>query len=94
MIQTRNLKALTDARLLTTIFIGVAAGILGFDGLMGIVFWFVADICVSILMCIRFAFRAKPYFKSLRDVFTAGLSANVMTFMVTWVFLHNIVYIL
>mgnify|MGYP001224227568 CR=1 FL=1 len=94
MIMQRNLKALTDARLLTTIFIGVAAGILGFDGLMGIVFWFATDICVSILMCLRFACKAKPYFKSLRDVFSAGLSANVMTFMVTWVFFHNIVYIL
>ena len=94
MILARNLKALTDARLLTTIFIGVAAGILGFDGLMGIVFWFATDICISVLMCMRFAFRAKPYFKSLKDVFTSGLGANVMTFMVTWVFFHNIVYIL
>ena len=94
MIVQRNLKALTDARLLTTIFIGIAAGILGFDGLMGIVFWFVTDLCISALMCLRFAFKAQPYFKKLRDVITAGLSANVMTFMVTWVFLHNIVYIL
>ena len=94
MIHQRNLKALTDARLLTTIFIGVAAGILGFDGLMGIVFWFATDIAISILMCMRFAFKAEPYFKSLSEIFTAGLASNVMTFMVTWVFFHNIVYIL
>ena len=94
MILGRNLKALTDARLLTTIFIGVAAGILGFDGLMGIAFWFACDITISIIMLMRFAFKATPYFKSVKDIFMAGIFSNVMTFMVTWVFFHNIVYIL
>ena len=91
---TRNTKALTDARVLTTIFIGIAAGILGFDGPLGIVFYLVADYFVSFLMLTRFAFTAKPYFTGLGPIFKAGLMSNVMTFMVTWVLFHNLVYIL
>ena len=94
MIMGRNLKALTDARMLTTIFIGAAAGILGFDGLMGILFWLSCDVAISIVMLLRFACKATPYFKTLKDIFMAGAFSNVMTFMVTWIFFHNIIYIL
>ena len=93
MIQ-RNTKALVDARVLTTIFIGIAAGILGFDGPLGLVFYFGADFAVSLLLLARFTFKAEPYFPNLASIFTTGLVSNVMTFMVTWVLFHNLVYIL
>ena len=93
MIQ-RNTKALLDARVLTTIFIGIAAGILGFDGPLGLVFYFAADFVVSLTLLVRFAFKAEPYFTGLATIFTTGLVSNVMTFMVTWVLFHNLVYIL
>ena len=93
-MSARNIKALTDTRLLTTIQIGIAAGILGFDGLMGIVFFCVADLIVSIIMCLRFGFTAAPYFESIAKVFSTGLLSNVMTFNVTWILFHNLVYIL
>ena len=61
MIQ-RNKKALTDARVLTTIFIGIAAGILGFDGPLGVIFYFGVDVVVSLLILVRFGFQPAPYF--------------------------------
>ena len=93
MIQ-RNKKALTDARVLTTIFIGIAAGILGFDGPLGVIFYFAMDILVSLLVLLRFGFMATPYFSDLQQIFSTGLISNTMTFMVTWVLFHNLVYIL
>ena len=90
----RNTKNLTDLRVLTTIFIGIAAGILGFDGPLGIVFYFAMDYVVSILLILRFGFKARPFFQNLKQIFKAGLTTNVMSFMVTWVLVHNLVYIL
>ena len=91
---TRNKKALMDARVLTTIFTGIAAGILGFDGPLGVIFYFGIDFVVSLLILMRFGFKAEPYFMDLNSIFSTGLVSNVMTFMVTWVLFHNLVYIL
>ena len=93
MIQ-RNKKSLMDGRVLTTIFTGIAAGILGFDGPLGVIFYFGIDFIVSMLMLFRFGFKAEPYFTDVQSIFTTGLVSNVMTFMVTWVLFHNLVYIL
>ena len=81
-------------RIPTTILIGAAAGILGFDGPLGIVFFFAMNVLISCLLVLRFGFQPRPYFKTLNQIFKTGLYSNVMTFMVTWVFFHNIVYIL
>ena len=94
MMMNRNTLALTNTRVLCTIFIGIAAGILGFDGPIGILFYFAADVIVSLIMVARFGFQPKPYFTSLAKIFNTGLISGVMTFMVTWVLFHNLVYIL
>mmetsp|Transcript_41665 Transcript_41665/g.54877 ORF Transcript_41665/g.54877 Transcript_41665/m.54877 type:complete len:83 (+) Transcript_41665:248-496(+) len=81
-------------RLIITLCIGVAAGILGFDGPLGIVFFFAVNFLVSCLLALRFGFQAKPYFRNFNQFFQTGATSNFMTFMVTWVFFHNLVYIL
>ena len=93
-IMQRNLRALTEVHTVSTIFIGVAAGIFGFDGLMGVVFYFAMDLCVGLLLVAYFGFKADPYFAGLGQLIRTGLFSNVMTFMVTWVLFHNLVYIL
>ena len=81
-------------RLITTILIGVATGILGFDGPLGILFWLATNLVVSFILAVRFGFTAKPYFKSMGVILKTGATSNFMSFMVTWVFFHNLVYIL
>ena len=90
----RNIQAISQMRLVITLCIGVATGILGFDGPMGILFFFGINLLVSCLLAVRFGFQAKPYFRDFSQFFTTGATANFMTFMVTWVFFHNLVYIL
>ena len=90
----KNDRALTSTRLLTTVCAGVVAGILGFDGAIGILFYLLVDALVGVVLLARFGFQAQPYFLSLGKIFTAGLAANTMTFMVSWVFFYNLVYIL
>ena len=72
----------------------MAAGVYGFDGLLGIVFYFVCDLMLGAIMVASLGFKAQPYFQGLRQVVTTGLMGNVMTFMVVWVLIHNLVYIL
>ena len=82
-------------RTVTTILIGAATGILGFDGPIGILFYAVMDVIVSLLLLLRFGCKKEPHWLSLSSVFNTGLfPTNFMTFMVSWVLFFNIVYIL
>ena len=60
-----NLRAITGVRTMTTIFIGLAAGIIGMNGLMGVLFYLVVDLIVGLVLAIRFGFKADPFFNSL-----------------------------
>ncbi len=55
-------------RCIISVMIGVTAGILGFDGPIGILYFFVINAIVSALLALRFAFQAKPYFKNLTQI--------------------------
>ena len=54
----RNLREIGKMRLIMTILIGVATGILGFDGPVGILFWLACNLFVSCLLAVRFGFAA------------------------------------
>ena len=94
MIKMRNFRALTNIRTLSTIFIGMAAGIFGIDGLIGMIFFLIADVMVGILTLASIGFEAKPYFSSSFEVISKDLGAKFMTFMVCWVLFYNLVYVL
>ena len=85
---------MTNTRLLTTIFVGMAAGILGFDGPLGVIFYFICDYVISLILLIRFRFKPRPYYTTWKFIAWVGLKKNVMTFMVIWVLFYNVVYIL
>ena len=93
-ILATNLRAITGVRTLTTIFTGLAAGILGMNGLMGVLFYVAVDLIVALVLAIRFGFKADPYFLSMSQVMMTSFASNVMTFMVSWIFVYNIVYVL
>ena len=61
----RNAQNLVNMRCIVAIMIGVTAGILGFDGPAGIVYFFAINAIVSFMLALRFGFNAKPYFKSV-----------------------------
>ena len=88
------MRALGEVRTLATIFVGLAAGILNFDGLSGVLFYFAADFVVGVILLLYFGFKAEPFFPSLATLLFNGLGSNIMTFMVIWVLFHNLVYVL
>ena len=90
----RNAQQLVNMRCIVAIMIGVTAGILGFDGPVGIAYFFAINLIVSCWLALRFGFNPKPYFKNVTQIMQTGATANFMTFAVTWVFCYNLVYIL
>ena len=82
------------ARTLGTIWIGLVAGVMGFGGMEGILFYLLADMILSLVLIAFMGGKAKPYFTSLMQVAMTGLMGNVMTYIVIWVFAHNLVYVL
>ena len=89
-----NMRSLTEVRTLSTIFVGMAAGILNFGGLGGMLFYFSVDLILGLMLLVYFGFKAEPYFPSITTILFNGLGQNVMTFMVMWVLFHNLVYVL
>ena len=88
------MRAIMNVRTLTTIFTGLAAGLFGMNGLVGVIFYLLVDVLVGLILMARFGFKASPYFSSLTQIMSAGFASNVMTFMVSWIFVYNIVYVL
>jgi hypothetical protein len=76
------------------IFGGITAGIFGFDGLQGMMFYLALIAFVSLVIAVRLGFSAKPYFMSLSQAVTTGLFNNMLTYMLLWVMFHNLVYVL
>ena len=90
----RNFRALTNIRTAATVFIGMAAGILGFDGVTGIIFYILADVMVGMLVLASIGLSPEPYFSSVTEVLFKEVGAKFMTFMVCWVLFYNLVYVL
>ena len=93
-VMMMNMRSLNEARTLATIFIGMAAGILNFGGLSGLLFYFGADVVLGVMLLTYFGFKAEPYYPSLVTIMTNGFAQNIMTFLVVWVLFHNLVYVL
>ena len=72
----------------------MAAGIYGFDGLLGVVFYLIVDVLVGLMVIASLGFKAQPYFSTMREVIFKELGAKFMTFMVCWVLFYNLVYVL
>lgn len=89
-----NNQLLEKARTMTLIFGGITAGILGLDGLQGLIFYFGLITFVSLVLAISLGFSAKPYFRSFGEAIGAGLTSNVLTYLLMWVMFYNLVYVL
>ena len=65
VVLASNMRAIMNVRTLTTIFTGLAAGLFGMNGLVGVVFYLLVDVLVGLILMARFGFKASPYFSSL-----------------------------
>lgn len=88
------MQQLEKCRTQTLIFGGITAGVFGFDGLQGMLFYIFLVTFVSVVIALRLGFNPKPYFVSLSQACTSGMFGNMLTYLLLWVMFHNFVYVL
>ncbi|CAN0857603.1 ER membrane protein complex subunit 6 [Linum grandiflorum] len=88
-----NLKVIYYSRTFLSIIGGVIAGILGFKGLIGFVFYFLIMAITSAALAAKAKFSIHSYFDSWNRVLLDGFFGGLMSFVLFWTFAYDIVHI-
>lgn len=90
----RNNSGIVDyCRAFLAVISGSAAGVLGFTGLYGFVFYIVASFVMSILLALKTKSKSDRYFLSKYHVWTNGVFAELFTYLLVWTFMYGMVHV-
>ncbi|EGC36724.1 hypothetical protein DICPUDRAFT_31392 [Dictyostelium purpureum] len=89
----RNNKTIQLCQIPISILGGGIAGVIGFSGLSGFLFYFF----VYIIFCSLFALKEKKnlhlYFPNPRSIWFDSVGGGLMSYILFWTFLYNIIHI-
>ncbi|KAL2341635.1 hypothetical protein Fmac_009575 [Flemingia macrophylla] len=88
-----NMKIIYYSRTFLSIIGGVVAGILGFTGLKGFVFYLLLMGLTSLGLVAKAGFSTHTYFDSWNRVLLDGFLGGLMSFVLFWTFAYDIVHI-
>ncbi|XVE65480.1 hypothetical protein DITRI_Ditri08aG0003300 [Diplodiscus trichospermus] len=88
-----NMKVIYYSRTFMSIIGGVIAGILGFTGLMGFIFYFLVMAITSGGLIAKAKFSVHSYFDSWNRIILDGIMGGLMSFVLFWTFAYDIVHI-
>ncbi|KAJ9154634.1 hypothetical protein P3X46_027952 [Hevea brasiliensis] len=88
-----NMKVIYYSRTFLSIIGGVIAGILGFTGLTGFIFYFLIMAITSIGLIAKAKFSVHSYFDSWNRIILDGFFGGLMSFVLFWTFAYDIVHI-
>ncbi|CAO2165964.1 unnamed protein product [Urochloa humidicola] len=88
-----NVKSLNYSRTFLSIISGVIAGIWGFTGLMGFVFYFLVMMGTSLGLLVKAKFSVHTYFDSWNRILIEGVFGGLMSFVLFWTFAYDIIHI-
>ncbi|KAK2990195.1 hypothetical protein RJ640_014647, partial [Escallonia rubra] len=88
-----NMKVIYYSRTFMSIIGGVIAGILGFTGLMGFIFYFLVMAITSIGLTAKAGFSIHSYFDSWNRIILDGFLGGLLSFVLFWTFAYDIVHI-
>ncbi|KAJ6835271.1 ER membrane protein complex subunit 6 isoform X1 [Iris pallida] len=88
-----NMKSINYSRTFLSIIGGVAAGIWGFTGLMGFIFYFLVMAVASVGLAVKAKFSVHKYFDSWNRIIFDGFFSGLMSFVLFWTFAYDIVHI-
>ncbi|CAL5337991.1 hypothetical protein ACSBR2_013703 [Camellia fascicularis] len=88
-----NMKAVYYSRTFMSIMGGVIAGILGFTGLNGFIFYFLVMAITSVGLIAKAGFSIHSYFDSWNQIILDGILGGLMSFVLFWTFAYDIVHI-
>ena len=92
-VMKKNIDKVMSLRFFSTIFAGMASGILGFTGFFGLGFYLINFLIVTILLFIHIKNQKGNFSTSLTSLLFEGLFNHGMTYMIFWVMFYNLVYI-
>ncbi|KAF9674299.1 hypothetical protein SADUNF_Sadunf10G0113000 [Salix dunnii] len=81
-----NMKVIYYSRTFLSIIGGVIAGILGFTGLTGFVFYFLMMAITSVALIAKAKFSIHTYFDSWNRVLLDGFLGGLMSFVLFWTY--------
>ncbi|XP_006644530.1 ER membrane protein complex subunit 6 [Oryza brachyantha] len=90
---TSNVKSIYYSRTFLSIISGVVAGIWGFTGLMGFVFYLLVMMVASLGLLVKAKFSIHTYFDSWNRILIEGVFGGLMSFVLFWTFAYDIVHI-
>ncbi|XP_057959316.1 uncharacterized protein LOC131151849 isoform X1 [Malania oleifera] len=88
-----NMKIIYYSRTFLSIIGGVMAGILGFTGLTGFVFYFLIMAITSVGLTAKARFSIDSYFDCWNRIILDGFLSGLMSFVLFWTFAYDIVHI-
>ena len=89
----KNIEKVMSLRFFSTIFAGMVSGILGFTGFIGLGFYLVNFLLVTILLFLHIKSQKGNFSDSLLSLLFEGLFQHGMTYTIFWVMFYNLVYI-
>lgn len=88
-----NMKVIYYSRTFMSIIGGVIAGVLGFTGLMGFVFYFLVMAITSLGLTAKAGFSIHSFFDSWNRIILDGFLGGLMSFVLFWTFAYDMVHI-
>ena len=89
----KNIEKVMSLRFFSTLFAGMVSGILGFTGFVGLGFYLVNFLVVTILLFLHIQKQRGNFSPSLLSLLFQGLFTHGMTYTIFWVMFYNLVYI-
>ena len=89
----KKIEKVMSLRFFSTIFAGMVSGILGFTGFIGLGFYLVNFLLVTILLFLHIKSQKGNFSDSLLSLLFEGLFQHGMTYTIFWVMFYNLVYI-
>lgn len=81
-----NMKVIYYSRTFLSIIGGVIAGILGFTGLTGFIFYFLVMAITSVALAAKAKFSIHTYFDSWNQILLDGFFGGLMSFVLFWTY--------
>eukprot|EP00742_Colponemidia_sp_Colp-10_P003606 GILJ01003838.1.p1 GENE.GILJ01003838.1~~GILJ01003838.1.p1 ORF type:complete len:114 (-),score=16.12 GILJ01003838.1:193-534(-) len=88
-----NGRVLAFCRIFASIVGGIVTGAFGLTGLEGIGMFFAFTFISSFVLFLKADMNPAPYFKSSMDVWTGNLLGGMMSFILFWTLLYNMIHI-
>ena len=80
-------------RILAAVVAGMVAGLLGCEGLSGLVIFAAITLASSALTVFSLGFQVEKYFVSWSAALFGNFAAGLMTFMLFWILAYDIVHV-